>query len=147
MSSPNDKKMKKTTLNRSGHSGEVGVPSKNQGRPNKSPPEFSKACATHATMIQLSGEDEALVAHMSATIQALDHKYAAEGVHIILLLPNVTDTTSKITEPLLTSYNYLIVLSLCPRINPWKQHLNNGHCSFLTQFMVACVGVRSIGKR
>ena len=31
---------------------------------------------------------------MSATIQALAHKYAEEGVHIILSLPNGTDTST-----------------------------------------------------
>ena len=31
---------------------------------------------------------------MSATIQALDHKYEAEGVHNILSLPNGTDTNT-----------------------------------------------------
>ena len=36
-------------------------------------------------------------------------------------------TTSQITKPLLTSYHCLILLALCPRINPWKQHLQNGH--------------------
>ena len=88
LSSPNDKKIKKTNLTRVVHSGEVGVSPKSQGTLNKSPPGFIKACATHTTMMHLSGEDEASGAHIIATIQALAHKYAAEEVHIILSLPN-----------------------------------------------------------
>ena len=44
--------------------------------------------------MQLSGEAEASGAQMSATIQALADKYASEGVHIILSLPNGTDTNT-----------------------------------------------------
>ena len=42
--------------------------------------------------MQLSGEAQASGAEMSDIIQALAHNYAAEGVHIILLLPNEIDT-------------------------------------------------------
>ena len=91
---PNDKKINKTTLTRSFHSGEVGVSPKKQGRPNNPPPGLSKHCATHATMMQLSGEAEASGAHMSTTIKAISHNYASEGVHIILSLPNGTDTNT-----------------------------------------------------
>ena len=37
LSSTNDKKIKKTTLTRAVHSGEVGVSTKNQGRPKNTP--------------------------------------------------------------------------------------------------------------
>ena len=77
LSSPNDKKIKKTTLTRAVHSGEVGVSPKKQGRPNKTPPGFAKACATHATMMQLYEEAEASGAQMSASIEALAQKYIA----------------------------------------------------------------------
>ena len=79
LNSPNDNKIKKTTLTRAVHSGEVGASPKNQGRPNKIPPGFAKACATHATMMQLSGGAEASGPHMSATIQALAHGTKWDG--------------------------------------------------------------------
>ena len=94
MSSPNNKKIKKTTLTRVFNSGEVGESPKNQGRSNKTLPGFAKTCATHAIMIQLSGDAEASISQMNATIQALARKCASEGVHIILSLINGMDTNT-----------------------------------------------------
>ena len=54
LSSPNDKIIKKTSLTREVHSGEVRVSPKNQGRTNKISPGFAKACATHDMMMHFS---------------------------------------------------------------------------------------------
>ena len=94
LSSQNDNNIKKKPLTRAVHSGEVGVSPKKKVRPKKISPIFAKACATHATMMHLSGEDEASGVQMSAAIEALYHKYAEEGVNIILSLPNGTDTNT-----------------------------------------------------
>ena len=121
LSSPNDKKIKKTTLTRSVHSGEVGVSPKNQGRlKNPHPPGFAKACATHATMMQLSGEAEASGAHITAAIHALAQKYAEEGVHIILSLPNGTDTNTG-NPKLVKEASVAIVEVLLPGIDPGEK--------------------------
>ena len=45
-------------------------------------------------MMQLSGEAEASEAQMTASIEALAQKYAAQGVHIIISLLNGTDTNT-----------------------------------------------------
>ena len=54
---------------------------------------------------------------MSATIQALAHKYAEEGVHIILSLPNGTDTNT-VNPKLGKEASVAIVKVLLPGIYP-----------------------------
>ena len=73
LSSPNDKKHKTRTLLTAVQEGKVGVYPKKKGRPRKIPARFTKACAIHATMMQVSGEAKASGAKMNAIIQALAH--------------------------------------------------------------------------
>ena len=122
------------------------LPKSRAGR-TKPPPGFAKACATHATMMQLSGEAEASGAQISAAIKALDQKYAAEGVHIILSLPNGTDTNTgnhKLGKEAAVS----IIKVLLPGIDPGAKGKHY-------KIIVACEkwlsdfagGVRYIGKQ
>ena len=68
-------------------------------------------------MMQLSGEAKASGAQMSAVIEALAQKYSAEEVHIILLLPNGTDT-NKGNPKLGKEASVAIVKVLIPGIDP-----------------------------
>ena len=73
LGSPNYKKINNHTLTESVRQGEVGVSPKKMGRPSTIPYESPLACATHATMMQVSGEAKESGSMMSSCIQALIH--------------------------------------------------------------------------
>ena len=71
LASPGDYQIGRTALLRAASRGEVGVSPLKRGRPSVVPKELTMAVATHATMMQVSGECEASGAKMKATIEAL----------------------------------------------------------------------------
>ena len=71
LTSPGDKQVGRTALMTAVAQGRVGVSPQTRGRPPILPKQLSLAIATHATMMQVSGEAEASGSKMKATIQAL----------------------------------------------------------------------------
>ena len=72
LGSPNDRKLTHHALARAVTSrGEFGISPPKLGAPRKVPLELTKALATHATMMQVSGEGEASAIKMIALIEAL----------------------------------------------------------------------------
>ena len=71
LASPGDYQVGKTALLNAVSRGEVGVSPLKRGRPSVVPKELTMAVATHATMMQVSGECEESGAKMKATIEAL----------------------------------------------------------------------------
>jgi hypothetical protein len=69
--SPNDKKLKKTTVYNAIARGSFGVSPLKNGRPRKVPPELTRGLACHAVMMQASGEGEASSLKMRAIAGAL----------------------------------------------------------------------------
>ena len=69
--SPNDKKLKKTTVYNAIARGSFGVSPLKNGRPRKVPPELTRGLACHAVMMQSSGEGEASSLKMRAIAGAL----------------------------------------------------------------------------
>ncbi len=63
--SPNDKKLKKTTVYNAIARGSFGVSPLKNGRPRKVPPELTRGLACHAVMMQASGKGEASSLKMS----------------------------------------------------------------------------------
>ena len=71
LASPGDKKIGKMALINALKRGEIGLSPRKQGRPTEVPRRLTMALATHATMMQVSGEAEASGAKMTATVEAL----------------------------------------------------------------------------
>ena len=59
ISSPNDKKLTKSSVHRAVSQGQFGVSPVKKGRPSKVPPELTRGLACHAVMMQIAGEGEA----------------------------------------------------------------------------------------
>ena len=74
LASPNDRKLKKMALhNAMVLRGEVGVSPAKWGKPPVIPIELTKGLATHATMMQVLGDQEASRQNMIVTVSALCH--------------------------------------------------------------------------
>ena len=71
LQSPGDRKIQRSVLMNAVKRGEVGVSPKKKGRPPTVPAELTMGIATHAAMMQVSGEAEASGQKMKATISAL----------------------------------------------------------------------------
>jgi len=71
LSSPNDRKLKKSTIFDAVQRGEFGVSPMKKGRPSTIPPELTHGLACHAVMMQSSGEGEASSIKMRAIGGAL----------------------------------------------------------------------------
>lgn len=59
LTSPNDKKLNYQTVHDAIKRGEIGVSPPKKGRPKTVPDELTQGLATHATMMQATGEGEA----------------------------------------------------------------------------------------
>ena len=71
LSSPNDRKLKRSTIFDAVQRGEFGVSPMKKGRPSTIPPELTHGLACHAVMMQSSGEGEASSIKMRAIGGAL----------------------------------------------------------------------------
>ena len=79
LTSPNDRKIGSSALGEFVRRGNQGKSPPKRGKKRKVPPELTKALATQATMMQVSGEGEACRSKMIATATALMHKTEWEG--------------------------------------------------------------------
>jgi hypothetical protein len=71
LSSPNDKKLTKSSVHRAVSQGQFGVSPVKNGRPSKVPPELTRGLACHAIMMQIAGEGEASSLKMRAIAAAI----------------------------------------------------------------------------
>ena len=71
LNSPNDRKIGKSAFERAVQRGEFGVSPPKRGHKSIVPENLTKTLATHATMMQISGEGEASRPKMMATLHAL----------------------------------------------------------------------------
>ena len=71
LSSPNDKKITKSSVHRAVSRGQFGVSPVKNGRPSKVPPELTRGVACHAVMMQIAGEGEASSLKMRAIAAAV----------------------------------------------------------------------------
>jgi len=71
LSSPNDKKLTKSTVHRAVSRGQFGVSPLKNGRPSKFPPELTHGLACHAVMMQIAGDGEVSSLKMRAITVAV----------------------------------------------------------------------------
>ena len=80
LASPNDKKLKKTTIQDAINRGSFGKSPLKMGRPRIIPPELTHGLACHAVMMQSSGEGEASAIKMRSVASALTLGTAYESI-------------------------------------------------------------------
>ena len=71
LSSPNDKKLTKSSVHHAVSRGQFSVSPVKNGRPSKVPPELTRGLACHAVMMQISGKGEASSLKMRAIAGAV----------------------------------------------------------------------------
>ena len=80
LASPNDKKLKKTTIQDAINRGSFGKSPLKMGRPRIIPPELTHGLACHAVMMQSSGEGEASAIKMRSVASAMTLGTAYEKI-------------------------------------------------------------------
>ena len=117
LSSPNDKKLKKTAIVNILQRGEIGITPPKIGRPKTIPLCLTETLAQHAVMMQLAGQGEATWPKMQATVKALT--FNTEWDH---MKPNVVwrQTRSQHTAIINPS-------SLGQRLSQPRHHWNSCH--------------------